>query len=109
MAMVVAGLSVGVAAFCIEPARVRRSRSRDRHHQERRDEQASYGGSLPRVRIRSCQGKKPLSCKEHYVNINPPSSNRRRLMFIIDASILMALAAIITASSTLIWSIRRKP
>jgi len=30
-------------------------------------------------------------------------------MFIIDASILMALAAIITASSTLIWSIRRKP
>lgn len=30
-------------------------------------------------------------------------------MFIIDAGVLLALAAIITATSTLVWSIRRKP
>ncbi len=30
-------------------------------------------------------------------------------MFIIDASLLLALAAVITAISTLVWSIRRKP
>jgi hypothetical protein len=30
-------------------------------------------------------------------------------MFIIDVSMVLALAAIITAISTLVWSIRRKP
>ncbi len=30
-------------------------------------------------------------------------------MFIIDASLLLAFAAVITAISTLVWSIRRKP
>ena len=30
-------------------------------------------------------------------------------MFIIDASVLLAVAAVITAVSTLVWSIRRKP
>ncbi len=30
-------------------------------------------------------------------------------MFIIDASLLLAFAAVIIAISTLVWSIRRKP
>lgn len=30
-------------------------------------------------------------------------------MFIIDSGMILALAAIITATSTLVWAIRRKP
>jgi hypothetical protein len=30
-------------------------------------------------------------------------------MLILDAAVILAIAALITASSTLIWSIRRKP
>lgn len=31
------------------------------------------------------------------------------VMFIIDSGMILALAAIITATSTLVWAIRRKP
>jgi hypothetical protein len=44
---------------------------------------------------------------EQYVNICLPQT-QEAAMLIIDPSILLAVAAIITASSTLIWSIRRK-
>lgn len=58
--------------------------------------------------VADAKAQKSLSYREQYVNICLPRI-RRPIMLIIDATILLAVAAIITASSTLIWSIRRKP
>lgn len=66
----------------------------------------SFGAPAVLVRGRC---RKALSYTEHYVNICELLANRRSKMFIIDPAALTALAALVAASSALVWAIRRKP
>jgi hypothetical protein len=82
---------------------VRRSRKRNRHRQQCQDEQVSHVAGVACSRLSFRQpGRKPLSYSEHWRNIYAPRFGGER-MFIIDASMVLALAAIITAISTLVW------
>ena len=52
--------------------------------------------------------QKPFSYSEQLVNINGLRDSEAK-MSILDPAAVLALAALITALSALIWSVRRKP
>lgn len=51
--------------------------------------------------------KKAFSYKEHFRNKGADDSEAK--MLVVDATVMFAVAALITACATLVWSIRRKP